>query len=293
MGQPSYSVDVSFRLFEGNRYIDCSAFEEDYKLLTDYDKGLTSKAYDGLYSVRESNGYCNFYSNVVHNDLVRKIVRGNDTMTLYFKNYRNTKYVIDTLDFKKGHYYLSENYIPKMDHDKAHRAYREVVLKETVIGSINNYELFYRCYECRSTTTDSIAVFCNKGKDRKKLLSAAFNDYYLEDVRLMKFKNHNFIYIRSGHTSGNSEGKLYALDDKGMEASEVIIERNIDIPDGYSAMKGFGLSPGEDDTFTTGYFLRSDDDGAGYEITTCYKLEKTGDNQYRLVPVKTEINRSY
>lgn len=292
-GQPSYGIEISFRLFNGNKPVDCSAFDDDYTLLTDANKPLSRESYQNVRQGAEV-GYCKFRGTVVYYDLVRKIVHGRDTMTLYFKNHLDMpgfQYKIDTLDFKKGHYYLSENHISKIDHGKAHIAYREVVLKEKIIGSIDNYELFYKGYGRRSTSTDSIAVFCDNGSIKKKLLTADLFDNHIEDIRLVKIKRKYFIYIRSGHTSGNSDGQLYALDDKRMEALEVVIEKSAHIPEGYNVMKGLGLSLGEGNTFTTGYFLRSDKDGKGHIVTIIYKLKRAG-SQYRLVPVRTTMYES-
>lgn len=292
-GQPSYSIEISFRLFNGNKPVDCSAFDDDYTLLTDANKPLSRESYQNVRQGAEV-GYCKFRGDVVYNDLVRKIVHGRDTMTLYFKNHLDRtrfQYKIDTLRFRKGYYYLSDSHVSNIDHGKAHRDYREVVLKETLLGNIKNQELYYKCYDCRSASTDSIAVFIDNGHVRKKILSVAFNGYYLDEVRLVKIKRKYFIYIRSGHTFGNSDGQLYALDDKRMEALEVIIEKNADITKRYNVMKEFGLSLGECNTFTTGYFLRSDKDGKGHIVTIIYKLKRAG-SQYRLVPVRTTMYES-
>lgn len=160
-------------------------------------------------------------------------------------------------------------------------------------GKIKDFELFYDCIDCRISITGRINIYAIKNESKIDLATIPIADYYIDDVKLIELKNEPFIYVHSTHTYGHSDGKLFSFDLNNIKLNQVNIKKsNYVIPDSLSIRKGFGLSIDKENQFTTGYFLRSENNGNGYLITNMYDLIKIKENEYELVPIKTELNES-
>lgn len=158
------------------------------------------------------------------------------------------------------------------------------------LGKIKGYELFYDCIGCKPTITQEINIYATKNNSKIELATIPIADYYIDDVRLIRIKNKQFIYVHSTHTYGHSNGKLYFFDTKNIKLNQVSIKKsNYVIPDSLSIRKVFELSINKENKFTTDTFLRSKSNGIGYLINIRYNLIKVKENEYELVPVKTEL----
>ena len=189
------------------------------------------------------------------------------------------------------------NYMPnlnfKLIQKDSFKIENNIVSKMKIpFGKVNNYELFYDCLDCKLTMTGAVNIYAVKNNLKTELVNIPIADYYIDDVKLIELKNNPFILVHSTHTYGHSEGKLFSFDTEKIKLNKVNIKKNnFVIPDSLSIRKGFGLSY-DDNQFTTGYFLRSENNGNGFSILTTYNLIKVKENEYELIPIKTELNEA-
>ncbi len=123
-GQPTTAariITVDFRFFEDGKLLDSSMVAENYRFLDADRKDLANNAYFGIHNY-DNEGTLAFSSVVYYEDLVRKIVRSGDTMSLIFKNYRDSDkghYSLDSLYFKPGHYLIYDTGSGRFFHTQA------------------------------------------------------------------------------------------------------------------------------------------------------------------------------
>ncbi len=131
---------VTFKLFNEKNKIaeDIESIKNNFKLLDDKNNDITNHQEFGI-KMNDSTSYFSFKG--YGENLIRKIVKENDTMLLYFKRrHKEDKtpklsYTIDSLIFKKGKYLLdSYNYSYPLLHEalwsKYYNEYIDLTLKE-------------------------------------------------------------------------------------------------------------------------------------------------------------------
>ncbi len=191
-------------------------------------------------------------------------------------------------------YHYTSNFDFKLLDKVSYKIENNVISRiKNPFGRIKDFELFYDCVDCRTSITGGINIYATKNNSKIDLATVPIADFYIDDVKLIELKNEPFIFVHSSHTYGHSDGKLYSFDIDNVKLNQVNIKKsNYVIPDSLSIRKGFGLSIDEDNQFTTGYFLRSENNGNGYLITNLYDLIKVKENEYELVLINTELNES-
>lgn len=292
MAQPSYRISLEFKFYENKKLVDLTTIKKNYQLLDESNQNIISSGTDGIRETAKT-GNLTFSGGVVYNDLVRKFVSRNDTMTLFIKN--NLKrdqfqFTIDTLTFKKGNYLIAENHLSKIDFDKANLAYRQAILKEVAFGKFNGYLFFYKYSGRSARATDQVSLYAQDNVNKKLLTSLVLKDNYIDVAELIKLEGQLFVYVKLDYTSGQSDGKLYYLDIKKMELTEVNRQKvTYKMPDGFAYKNGFELLKDGNNTFNSVIELRSEKEGKNYQALTPYSLKKNANNQFELQPLETQL----
>lgn len=119
VAQPSFTINVEFNTFKNNEIVEYDSLILNYKLLNRYNKEVPK--HQNIRQNKLKNRII-FSGTVVYNHLLTKFVYKKDTMSLYFKNHLDrNKFIfkIDTLEFKKGKYFIKDNKIEKIDFNKS------------------------------------------------------------------------------------------------------------------------------------------------------------------------------
>jgi hypothetical protein len=139
-GQPSSQVDFYFRLFDhqGNR-VNYSMFCDEFQLLGETDDNdetsCTNKNIPQQYTYNDTTGYFNGFGTVVYNDLTRRLIHKNDTMTLILITHhgRSTTYKIDSLFISPGKYVVADKSLKFVDFKAAEVDYYNWVIERATL----------------------------------------------------------------------------------------------------------------------------------------------------------------
>ncbi|QHT65450.1 hypothetical protein GXP67_01545 [Rhodocytophaga rosea] len=148
-GQPSYVVGFQFRLFDNNGHIvEYENFCKNFKMLGELNRDdQTSCTNSNIPKEHTYNDKTKFYDGsgvVVYNDLLRKFIHRNDTMTLILKTDLGISkpYRIDSLVMKSGIYLITDHNLKSIDFKKAEVDYYNYLLEYvlSIKNQISNYE---------------------------------------------------------------------------------------------------------------------------------------------------------
>ncbi len=81
-----------------------------------------------------------------------------------------------------------------------------------IFGNLNGYELTYDCSECTQSLSGNITVNATKDGTKQMLFEITMASDYLSDITILPLIGEKFLYVETGHTSGNSEYYLYHID---------------------------------------------------------------------------------
>lgn len=293
VGQPSFSISLEFKFYERQKLVELSKLKSTYQLLDEHDKNIIADEADGIRETEDKN--YSFTGGVIYNDLVRKFVVRNDTMTLYLKNHLKKnlfRFTIDSLTFKKGKYLITENHLSRIDFEKASQSYKESILKEVVFGKLNGSPFFYKYSSSSDTATDRVQLYTENSGNKKLLATIPLKDNFINNAEIIKIQDQFFIYLNIGYSSGDSDGKLFAIDITTLTVTEVSIQKNnYKVPDGYTYKNGFALLKDDNNEFRSVINIKSESEGKKYEAVTPYALKKNGKNQYELKLLPTVLNQ--
>lgn len=147
-GQPSYRTDFLFKIYDKNGTIlDYKTFCKDYELLGLDNRGDQTPCTNEYISKKsffnDSTKFFNGGGTIVYNDLVRKFVYKNDTMTLILATAGGGyhKFQIDSIIFKEGVYYIKDNYLSHINFRQAEVDYYNYILNRVITSNNNQYAL--------------------------------------------------------------------------------------------------------------------------------------------------------
>lgn len=292
IAQPGFAISMEFKFYENRKLLDLQTLKTKYQLLDENNQNIIDSEAYGIRETPDKKNYI-FTGGVVYNDLIRKFVVKNDTMTLYLKNHlkrEKFQFTVDTLTFKKGKYLISDNQLSKIDYEKASQLYRESILKEVAFGKLNGNTFFYKYSGSSNTATDRVSIYADGNGNKKLLTTLPVNDNFIDIAEIIKIGDHFFIYLNLAYTSGDEKGRLFAIDLRTMGLSELNIPKSTyNIPDGYTYRNRFELLKDDKNAFSNVIKLKSEKDGKNYEAITPYSLKKNERNQYELAPLETTL----
>ncbi len=159
---------------------------------------------------------------------------------------------------------------------------------EQAFGQFRDFQLYYDCIDCATTYSGTVTVYIKNQNFKKELFTIDVGGFYLNEVKLLNIKNNYFIYVRTDHTYGNSQGYLYYFNTQKMITFPVNIISNIkkDKTDTLHVHKYMNLITEDYKTFKNGYtYYERQDNDYGDALYLEYKmiLKKKGENTFVLL----------
>lgn len=159
-GQPSYGVDLHFKLYEaGGIQVDDSTFCSNYRLLGENDASLSNpcterKKYEN-WTFDDSTNYFHVRGSIVYNNLRRKLIHDKDTMLLLLSSAGggNQNFTVDSLVFHSGKYFIEDHHLHHIDLKKAKADYYNWILQR-----VNHFKKTYVEYKSSDTYKEFIRL---------------------------------------------------------------------------------------------------------------------------------------
>jgi hypothetical protein len=147
---------------------------------------------------------------------------------------------------------------------------------------INGYELFYNCFNCTPSYTDSVSVFAKKDTAINALFNLVLGDFYFSELEVFRQENEVFLLAKTDHTYGHSQSYLYHIDTTSFKTSAIeLLKSEIVIPDSLEFWKAFGLQI-ENNKLTSVASFRSELNREKYYLEQELSLQKTKNSTYKL-----------